>query len=107
MGGLGPATAQEFAMLGAARKVRSTGQSAFIVLNEQTLPRVIEDCTRGFICTRNLIGYEAQLLILPVGPAQVPAGYQQFAWRALDAAKVQTSIESHYALSFAPRPKGN
>jgi len=107
MGGLGPATVQEFAMLGAARKIRSTGYSAFIVLNEQTLPRVIEDCTRGLVCARNLIGYEAQLLILPVNPAQVPPGYQQFAWRALDAAKVQGSIESHYALSFAPRSSGS
>ena len=102
MGGLGQATAQEFAMLGAARKVRSLGHSGFIILNEQTLPRVMQDCTMGLACTRSLLGYEAQLLILPVDLGHIPAGYQQYGWRVLDAGKVQSALESYYAMAFAP-----
>lgn len=87
---------EEMAMLTAARLALKAGKPGILILSQQTIGRLVDNCLGYLTCSKYQTGYDAQMRVVFLDPSALPAERAKDRWRVLDARSIEAQITSRY-----------
>jgi hypothetical protein len=91
-----PSTNSEMALLRAAELARARNMRGLILLDRRITERMSQTTSYGRIVDTDHQGFEAELDVLFVDPAALPAGFETAGWRVLDADQIYSQLAPVY-----------
>jgi tetratricopeptide (TPR) repeat protein len=91
-----PSTNSEMALLRAAELARARNMRGLILLDRRVTERMSQTTSYGRIVDTDHQGFEAELDVLFVDPAALPAGFETAGWRVLDAEDIYSQLAPVY-----------
>jgi hypothetical protein len=98
-----PSTNSEMALLRAAELARARNMRGFILLDRRITERMSQTTMYGRVVDTDHEGFEAELDVLFVDPAALPAGFETAGWRVLDANEIYAQLAPLYIRRTAGR----